>query len=255
MVTAIASHRNLQAGDNAPQVHSPHFHLSFSHPKISQSTSHSLCQRGFLPVSPHRAHSLLAPLPLPFHTCLIQFSVGNPVRKEKEERLGSRSCHSHLIISGHSGEAKLAQGFTGSSTICCLKDEDDHRSSCSHTFVSSLSLQGSSSSKKMQWVKSSPFALLSKDNSPSPEKKLWFIAALLNFSLNLIWAQCDKNPCPLRQQHNLQNYITRVFIYDSFKNVSPTVLGLVWQSEDLTSWKSNYQEAQYNTTFLICLRY
>lgn len=35
-------------------------------------------------------------------------------------------------------------------------------------------------------------ALLCKDNSPSPEKKLSFIAALLNFSPNLIWAQCDE---------------------------------------------------------------
>lgn len=46
------------------------------------------------------------------------------MRKEKEKILGSRSCHSHLIICGHAEEAKLAQGFMGSSTICCLKDED-----------------------------------------------------------------------------------------------------------------------------------
>lgn len=97
MVTAIASHRNLQAGDNAPQVHSPHFHLSFSHPKTSQSTSHSLCQRGFLPVSPHRAHSLLTPLPLPFHTCLIQFSIGNPCEKGK----GGKVRKQELPLSPH----------------------------------------------------------------------------------------------------------------------------------------------------------
>lgn len=127
---------------------------------------------------------------------LIIFCIGNPYEKGKGGKIRSRSCHSHLIICGHAEEAKLAQGFLGSSTIFCLKDEDDHRSSWSDTFVSSLSFQGSSSSKKTSVGKIIPFAeapaLLCKDNSRFPEKKLWFIAALLNFSLNLIWAQCDK---------------------------------------------------------------
>lgn len=130
-------------------------------------------------------------------------------------------------------------GRIGSNGICCPKNEDVHRSSWPRTFVPSLSLWGSSSSTntvgKITSFSETP-ACLCNDSSPYPEKKLWLIAVLLNFSPNLssVWW----NPCPQSHLKNRQDSwqnITQMFPYNSVKNSSPAALQVVWQNEDLTS--------------------
>lgn len=154
--------------------------------------------------SPHPTpQQPICPLPPPFSPCTIPVHGTDRAishrnspweRKRRKIRKGDLPPSPKDRQEEQSCIEDLWKG-THSNTTCCPKDERVHRSSRSHTFIPSLSLRGISSSTNTVG-KIIPFAeapaCFCKNSRAYPEKKLWLAAVLLNFSPNLIWAQCDE---------------------------------------------------------------